>query len=190
MILQRLRDETRADHERLEAHIDLLGRPWSMAFYQQLLEKFYGFYAVIEPPIFAHGEWQPLVDVEKRLKLPMLDQDLKFLGLSEAEIQGLPRCEEVPPVGTFARALGTAYVLEGSTLGGQIITRHLKKELGVDVGQGISFFTSYGAEVGPMWREFTAVLESFDGDADEMTALVDAAEATFKTLDEWLADIL
>jgi heme oxygenase len=191
MILQRLRAETRAEHEALEGHIDLLGRPWSMDFYRRLLEKFYGFYAVIEPPLFSRPEWQPLgVDVGKRLKLPLLVEDLKFLGLGEAEIEELPRCANAPSIATFPQALGAAYVLEGSTLGGQIITRHLKKELGVEVGRGISFFMSYGAEVGPMWRQFTSVLDSFDGDAGEMAEIVDTAGATFRTFDEWLTDIL
>ncbi|RYG67449.1 hypothetical protein EON80_13565 [bacterium] len=193
MILQRLRDATRPDHERLEDHIDLLGRPWSMPFYRSLLSKFYGLYASIEPPTFSHAEWEKMgIDTASRLKLPSLVRDLHFLGLSDADIAALPLFNEAPKADTFASALGCAYVMEGSTLGGQIISRHLKQELGLELGpdNGLSFFASYGSEVGPKWREFTGVLDFYQGSEAEQTELIESAVKAFQAFDRWLADIL
>lgn len=191
MILQQLREQTRAEHELLEARIDLLGRSWSPLFYRSLLEKFYGFYSVIEPQTFRFEEWRHLgINVEERRKIGLLTLDLQHAGLTSTEIEALPRCQNVPTLVCFAQALGCAYVLEGATLGGQIITRHLRGELGVAPESGSAFFFSYGDEVGPRWREFVEVLNSYESSADEQTALVDSARETFCALDSWLDEIL
>lgn len=191
MILNRLREVTRPDHERLESRIDLLGRAWSASKYQQLLEKFYGFYSVIEPPLFAHPEWQEMnIGIEKRHKTPMLHTDLICLGLDDNEVNALPRCENAPLSRGFAQALGSAYVLEGSTLGGQIITRHMKRELDIQPECGGAFFHSYGVDVGPMWREFVEVLNSYPLTDDEQDALLQTARETFCALEVWLDDML
>ncbi|MBW3637016.1 MAG: biliverdin-producing heme oxygenase [Armatimonadetes bacterium] len=191
MLLHLLRDATRREHEQLEARIDLLGRGWSLPFYRLLLQKFYGFYSVVEPPIFEREEWQQLgFDVESRRKTELLRRDLRHLGLSVNQIEALPRLENALPLSSFPRVLGCAYVLEGATLGGQVITRHLRREIGVEPEQGGAFFASYGALVGPMWRDFVALLDTFPVSADEQSALLESARATFRALDEWLGDIL
>jgi heme oxygenase len=191
MVLQRLRVETRPAHERLEKNIDLLGRKWTLEFYRHLLEKFYGFYFIVEPPIFAHSQWELTgIDSNMRRKTHLLSQDLKFLGLKSKEITDLPVCKNAPIAETFAQALGCAYVFEGSTLGGQVITRHLQRELAIEPNHGASFFTSYGRKVGSMWHDFTNVLNSCElSEADE-NSLVQYACTTFDSFDDWLHDLL
>ncbi len=184
MVLSKLREQTRSAHEQLEASIGLLERDWSLLFHHVLLQKFYGFYAAIEAPMFAHSQWESVgIAVGKRRKTSLLERDLEFLGLSGAAIARLPRCPDAPLPVDFTQALGCAYVLEGSTLGGQIITRHLKRELGIEAGSGATFFASYGAEVGPMWREFVGVLNTYPLDEPQQDALVSSAEATFRAFD-------
>lgn len=191
MILQRLREATRPDHERLEKNIDLLGRPWSMEFYESLLRKFYGMYAVVEPPTRKYHEWQEIgVDMTQRAKLPALIQDLQALGLSQQEIESLPHYSGDAQVTSFAGALGSAYVMEGSTLGGQIISRHLTKELGLQKETGLAFFGSYGEDVGPMWREFTSGLNAYQAPETEKEEVIASAVATFRAFDRWFSDIL
>ncbi len=76
------------------------------------------------------------------------------------------------------------YVLEGSTLGGTMISRRLRQSLGLHPGSGggAQFFFSYGPQVGRMWRDFTAALEAYsEGNAhgkDE--EIVASAQATFR----------
>jgi heme oxygenase len=190
MILTRLRESTRAAHENLESQIDLLGREWSAYYYQQLLQKFYGFYAVVEPPLWAHPHWQEQnISIQNRSKLGLLHTDLKYLGLSDNQVAALPRCGCISPPHSFPQVLGSAYVLEGATLGGQIITRHLNQELGIQPECGGAFFHSYGANVGPMWREFVEVLNTYPANEEEQVALVTSACDTFSSLEVWLSDI-
>jgi heme oxygenase len=191
MILDRLRAETRPAHERLEQHIDLLGRSWSPAFYHSLLRKFYGFYAIVEPRIWNRPEWCQLHSrIEERRKLGLLHRDMVDMGHSTEEIALLPLCSRAPAPSSFAGVLGCAYVLEGATLGGQIITRHLRHEMRLEEGRGCAFFASYGEATGPMWREFTEFLNSQPLSRAEADSLIENARNTFDSLDEWLADIL
>ena len=190
MILQQLRDATRLDHQQLEARINLLERDWSLEFYRALLEKFHGFYAPLEPAIFAHPQWQQAkFAIESRRKLHWLHSDLQFLGLNTPQIGALPHCKYLPRADTFARALGCAYVLEGSTLGGQIIARHLKTQLNLPPN-GCRFFTAYGAQTGAMWRKFIAVLNAYESSEREQNELLESASATFRALECWLDETI
>lgn len=57
-----------------------------------------------------------------------------------------------------ASFLGAMYVMEGSTLGGQYIARHLERVLTLKPGEGDAYFRGYGDRTGEMWRSFKAVL--------------------------------
>ena len=48
--------------------------------------------------------------------------------------------------------LGALYVLEGATLGGQVLRREMAQRLGVNADNGGAFLDVYGAETGRRWR--------------------------------------
>ena len=85
------------------------------------------------------------------LEPPLLDLDLR--ALEHAPLPNVP-----PPTWLTgeADAWGCAYVLEGATLGGQVVTRHLRRTGFPD--NTLHFYRSYGEQVGPRWRTFGALL--------------------------------
>jgi len=86
---------------------------------------------------------------------------------------------------TLPAALGTLYVTEGATLGGQLISRQLERHLGLCDGRGYAFFQSYGSGIGVMWRRFLAELRRHD--TPEMRpAIIAGAIDTFATFEHWL----
>jgi heme oxygenase len=97
----------------------------------------------------------------------------------------IPLCKALPLLEPPSRALGSLYVLEGATLGGQIISRHLQATLGLNQKRGAAFFNGYGSENGQMWREFGKTLtESTETKADPSQVLK-GAEETFRSLEIW-----
>ena len=76
------------------------------------------------------------------------------------------------------------YVLEGATLGGQVIGRHAAAH-GLDAA-GLSFFRSYGADVGPMWRRFCEILEMHCRGAEAQSGAVFGALQAFEHLEAWI----
>ncbi|WP_375743198.1 biliverdin-producing heme oxygenase [Corallococcus interemptor] len=190
-LLQRLKTETRPHHERTEGVVRLMDAHLTPAGYQRQLESFHGLYAPLEALLAAPlTALEPELDWEARWKTPLLEADLRAMGHDTASLARLPRASSLPALPGLAEALGCAYVLEGSTLGGQLLLRHLARHFGADARVGtFAFFRAYGAQVGPMWRAFGEALtrasaraasESFDA------AVVQGARDTFDTFAAWL----
>ena len=198
MLLHRLRHETRSLHDQLERHprlAPLTTDALSREAYGELLERLLGFYEPLEARLATQEAPVALAD---RWKTPLLVRDLHALGRSPA---ALPRCAALPEVCSAEHVLGCLYVLEGATLGGAVIRRHLARNLGVTPEAGGAFYASYGANVGPMWKAFCAGVEAYEvgrwrpamrrqdrapTDARAADAVVGAARATFVALDDWL----
>jgi heme oxygenase (biliverdin-IX-beta and delta-forming) len=161
----------------------------SIHTYTALLQKLFGYYKPLEERIAALPGWHNLpVDLGRRQKAPLLARDLLWLKVTQPQLSQLPQCERLPEVKSITQALGCLYVLEGATLGGQIIGRHLKKNLALDENRGCAFFCSYGDEVGLMWKCFRETLSSHcskHGRTEEEQLVTSACE-TFVSLDYWL----
>jgi len=82
-------------------------------------------------------------------------------------------------------AWGSLYVLEGSTLGGQVIEAALAAQAG-SPASGLTYFNDRGRRTGALWRETKQVIESHakTGDPDQMVV---GAVRAFETLIDWLA---
>ena len=120
---------------------------------------------------------------ERRQKGRWLEEDLAQLGIRS--VSELPQCRDLPNVETWAQAVGAMYVLEGSTLGGRHISAMLRTS---DIPVGAQrFFSSYGAEVGAMWRSFCAIGNQLSAPAEQEVAVANA-RATFASMQLWLQD--
>jgi heme oxygenase len=183
MLFERLRLETRALHESIERHLPVLHTEFTSKQYRQLLVRYLGFYTPVEERLTAlRGDGLTVFD-EGRRKRPLLLRDLHMLG----ETDDVPECGAIPQLVNVSQGVGCLYVLEGSTLGGQIISRHLHAKLGITAESGGAFFASYGAELGKRWKDFRERLgadERMQRDADEIVA---AARDTFSCFEAWLA---
>lgn len=178
-LLSRLKDETRVAHERVERRLDLDSRLASHAAFARLLARLHGFYDPIEA---ALGDYQD----DRRRKANWIREDLSALGWSTADIAAIPRCESLPAIRNRADAAGCQYVLEGATLGGQVIRRAVADRLGLRPGAGCSFFAAYGDRVGAMWNEFRDEVEANPWTAAEQDQIVETAQLTFLAMDDWI----
>jgi heme oxygenase len=180
----RLRSATADAHRRLETALDLLAPPLSHARFIALLKRWRGFHAVWEPAIDGHGALRDLM--AGRYRLDLIDRDLTALGLPRAQIEAAPMCPAAAGLAASAEiALGSLYVLEGSALGGQIISRALKTAPWLPPG-GLSYFDPYGPETGVMWRGFQAALTAMSSPRADPLVEQGAAD-TFALLEGWLA---
>lgn len=179
-MLARLRAATRLAHDRLEAETGLMSRPFDRAAYRRQLERFHGFWQGWQPAVATLLRDEEFLRPRRRLHL--LAADLLSLGLAPDAIAALPACRP-PELGCAAAAMGSLYVMEGSTLGGRLILRHVERHLGLSGGG--SYFTGYGDRTGAMWRSFLARLDQWP--AAEAERIVCGAKATFEQLGWWFA---
>ncbi|MDY3552961.1 biliverdin-producing heme oxygenase [Gemmata sp. JC717] len=182
-ILVRLREETRAEHSAAARAIDLLNATLDIVYYRKVLDIFYGYYRPLENTICEFGDWsEPSLSPHDRTKSHLLAEDISALGGASAE---LPLCADVPHIAHTADGLGCLYVLEGATLGGQIICRHARDVLRLTPATGCRFFHGYGERTGDMWRAFGTTLTGYARDGATQDRVVAAARDTFVTLRQW-----
>jgi heme oxygenase (biliverdin-IX-beta and delta-forming) len=183
-IVALLRPQTQDAHSELEAQLGLLEQPASTEYYAHLLSRFLGFHLVWEEDLKAFPALAR--ELEGRSRLRHLRHDLRTLGVTDAGISSVPLCGDAHNLtANEARALGSFYVLEGSTLGGQLITRHLSSAHGLPT-EGLSYFNPYGSRTGEMWRSFRRWLE-IQAQHHAASDIVAGARATFVVLQKWLA---
>jgi len=87
--------------------------------------------------------------------------------------------------------VGTLYVVEGSTLGGQLIAKHLAKNLGITPETGGRFFGGYGENTVNFWTDFLDFAADIDQDDALCLSAKNMACETFRlflqTLDNFSA---
>jgi len=194
-ILPRLRAETRGEHDAVEQVLDLMSDTLTHRIYLQRLEQFYGFYAPLEKALQSHGKSladrackSPVSEaissaLAARLnKTAHLQQDLYHLGIAT---HGLPLCRDLPPLNSQPDVLGCLYVMEGATLGGLMITRHVRAALGITPATGGSFFQGYGDDTGRMWQGMRQLLVAGSSDTATENNIVSSAISTFACLRGW-----
>ncbi len=188
MILQLLRDGTASLHQLVEQAVDIPGHLGSVPAYTAMLAQFHGFYAPLEERLTGIGGFESAgLDIAGRCKAPLIRDDLRVLGHSPEAVTALPVCPDLPAVDTLAEALGCLYVLEGSTLGGQFISRQVHRALGMTPETGGRFFHGYGDKTGEMWQTFRAAVTGFVVSPADQDAAVAAAKDTFQKLHRWIA---
>lgn len=182
--LGHLREATAALHREAERHVRILDPDATDATYVRYLARMYGVHAAIEDAFAASG---PLADAgfdaTARRKRDWLARDLAHFGVVASQ---LPRCQALPALPDLAAAVGAAYVIEGSTLGGAFIVARMRPRLGHLLAVASAFLTGHGAATGPMWRAFVALAERALDDEPRRAAAAAAARATFTTLIAWL----
>jgi heme oxygenase len=188
-VLTELRTATAAEHEQVENTLGLMDPELGRDRLVAVLTRLHAFWTAAEAGLDAWARRQP-ADAEavawsRRRRAHLFAQDLHALG-AEPDAAAQPA---LPAVEDIDQALGRLYVLEGSTLGGTFISRHLATlpTLGPDVRLGA--FSPYGAETGAMWHAYRRVTRervAVGGDADRV---VGAARATFTALAAWCAPV-
>lgn len=188
MILKQLKESTAEMHEQLESLVSVLDESGTIDSYKVLIARFFVLYRAIEGALPAEELRAKGYDLSVRAKLPSLEKDISALGIESSEdLAGIAEPLSID-IRSLDRAFGAAYVLEGATLGGQVISRHLDAALGIGPANGGAFFNSYGKEVGPMWKEFGAAITAFAEAGADNAAIIEGAKDTFELFIRCFAD--
>ena len=182
-VLQQLRLATAVQHKALEARLPLTHSRLDLDTYKRIIEAYYGFHVPLQQSMERFLAPQTIDPA--RQKIPSLIKDLRALGLSETQIHALPLCTDLPAIDSIAQLLGVMYVMEGATLGGQVLRRIIAERLAIDADSGGEFLDVYGRDTGRLWKAFLMQLAEFDAPLHN-AAVVGAACATFECFQTWL----
>jgi len=195
---QYLRDGTHAEHVRLNQHPLLNGitrSSYALTSYQQVLQAYFYFYRDIEAAIDrALAAGLSRFAYEARRKLPWIVSDLACFGIDARRLEGRPEALRGGlDFATEAELMGALYAIEGSTMGGQVISSALAVHLGLTPATGARFFHAYGEQTMPLWQDFETFMNAVvDHDNERLRALA-AAKSIFammeSVLDEYFVRI-
>jgi heme oxygenase len=179
-----MRAATRAEHEAVETALDLLDPDLSRPRLAIALRLLHGFWAAAEAGLQAWADRSPddarAVGWPRRRRAGLFAADLRALG---GRAGGRPVLAEVADTDS---ALGRLYVLEGASLGGQAIDRHLAA-LPTLAAVRLHAFTPYGAETGGMWAAFRRAARERVAAGGVADAMIRSARGTFGALAGWCA---
>lgn len=179
-----LREATQDLHDTLEKRLDLTRLDRDLAHYRTYLERTYGYYLPLEQQLLRVSHSQSwFSEVLTRSKATALHEDLRWLGVSQQAIELLPVAERLPTIKSLDDVLGVLYVVEGATLGGQILARHFNNRWGIVRHCGATFVSVYGDQTVDKWARYLRWLEASTLD---LNRVIVAARETFQTLTAWL----
>jgi heme oxygenase (biliverdin-IX-beta and delta-forming) len=181
----RLRSSTREVHLELERHLALLGEDLSMIRYRRIIALFYGFYRPMEAGLDRLELLAPHRAFPLRARTELLKRDLLALGWGERAISEIPTCADLPDLRTAENFAGCLYVLEGASLGGQAIIRHLRERLELTDHGGAAFFAGDGSLTAARWKCVLAWLEHISHSGLRAEQIVTSACQTFRALARW-----
>lgn len=148
--------------------------------YATLLKRLYQFYYPLENELQKLIKKSDIPDIKKRQHHFRLLQDINVIDNSFDKIPTKKNIE----IKNLSYAFGVLYVIEGSTLGGQIITKMLVKQL--QTNQNVtSYFYSYGNETQDMWSSYKKSVLALENKIDSQE-MINGAKDTFDSLREWL----
>ena len=184
---------TRETHERLHDNIAfarLLRGDMTRAAYRRLLAGLLGLHDPIETalerlagdPLLA---WRSPGRALSRGGL--LRDDLQALGLDPREIAAAPRADSLLPLLTDApSALGCAWVVEGSALGGRVMAAKVGAIADLPPnGGGRAFFASDTGQPA-RWRGCCDAVETCGLQPEGLATMICSAMATFAAFQLWL----
>lgn len=185
-VLRALRTQTANSHHRVEASLNLRDAAMTLAQLQSSVGLLAEFWAEAERGLDAWAEAFPdharVLEWSRRRRAAAFADDVRRLG-------GVPTAVPVglhlAPVTGVAQALGRLYVLEGSSLGGQLINAAFA---GREAGDPLSRIRlrgldPYGAANASMWQSFRRYLNDWVDAGGDAAAVVEAGVVTFAALE-------
>lgn len=173
-MLDRLREATKAQHEALEGENlanKIMDHTITESEYQLLLLQNFAAYAATEEAI------APYLSSYSSTKTEAIKLDLQSLGVATAETSLEFECSNE------AEAVGAAYVVEGSAMGGLMIGKELKNCPDLAHLPEQNFFSGKRDQV-KSWNEFLKFLRKRDFSEDEKSMAAKKAQQTFDLFEE------
>lgn len=179
MLSNFLKENTQKQHQLLEDKFNsnkIFEKSYSVGDYKRLIGLNYQFLLNYENAIHAalSDDLKDQLDINSRLKLPIITKDAQNLGLDQN------RNENLQPISSEAEALGMLYVIEGASLGGNVIKKQLQKNPDFSTVD-FHYFGMYGDQIGMFWKNFTSTINNYFSE-EQYSEVLKGAERAYAEL--------
>lgn len=179
MLSNFLKENTQKQHQLLEDKFNsnkIFEKSYSLEDYKRLIGLNYQFLLNYENAIHAalSDDLKDQLDINSRLKLPIITKDAENLGLDQN------RNENLQAISSEAEALGMLYVIEGASLGGNVIKKQLQKNPDFS-NVDFHYFGMYGDQIGMFWKNFTSTINNYFSE-EQYSEVLKGAERAYAQL--------
>lgn len=157
LLSEYLKENTKQFHDHVEAKYQsqrIFDKSYTLDHYRKIIWFNYLFHLNFEKIVFEkiNEETAKAIQLEARRKLNLLEIDLENLSLERNKPDDLIFVENE------AEAMGVLYVMEGSSLGGNVIKKQLSANpYFADVN--FNYFGCYDQKTGEYWKNFKEILD-------------------------------
>lgn len=186
MIANLLRNQTSDKHNELESLMfvsEIMNGSLRIPDFKKLLIVNYIIHHKLEKKLanMLDTEIFERLQMRTRFKLAALEKDLDYWAIDTTSLPDLD-FELFVPQKNNAEVLGALYVLEGATLGGNVIKKHILKNSDfAHHKDGLNYYGVYGDELGSKWKTFVEVLNESVTEVDYQLC-INSANNTFNNL--------
>ncbi|RZJ65744.1 MAG: heme oxygenase [Flavobacterium sp.] len=185
LFIEQLRARTSAAHKSLEqlpVSSSILDPSVTKEQYAHYLQLMYDVVKSLETTIYPLIE-RIIPNLSDREKSRNIENDLHVLGYQTPDANTTVFSTENLSV---PFALGIAYVVEGSTLGGRFILKNIESVLGFDENSGATYFAGYGNKTGSRWKNFLESVTGYAVSGDSSGEIIEGAEFAFNRIGKHL----
>ncbi|MCE7054496.1 biliverdin-producing heme oxygenase [Algoriphagus sp. AGSA1] len=178
----RLKEATSTLHQELEnlpVSKSILENTISSHEYLRYLDRMHDVVCEIENKLFPILQERGIL-LQDRKKTKWIEKD--FIELEYKKNRANEVFIELNEDISTGYALGILYVIEGSTLGGRIISKHVQRTLGYTPDNGAAYFAGYGEDTGLFWKKFMTILGDFEKKNLAGDEIIEGAKYAFKAI--------
>lgn len=187
-----LRSETAEIHEQLHrvaSFQGLLDGNMSLEHYVALMTRLHGFYVPLDRSVLAACSRTDVFQGQfcYQPRAEMLAQDLATLGVSPGQVESNETCVDINSIETAEALAGVIYVIEGSVLGGAMISKAINHLPLSENVKRKNYWTWCRINGKARWAMTLQFVDELDCQGVDRALMVDAAKATFAAMHKWLA---
>lgn len=172
----RLKTETRQAHEEVEAAFDFSAATATLAGYLNALQRTRAAHGcVLESLHESTAPHRHRLEAEVQMRHGRLDDDLQHFGATPQ-----PGYRHRLALNDDFALLGCEYVQRGSALGGLVILKQLRTNMGPMAAGGTRYFLGDGPRTAEEFALFRQRLDEIDADEPNISAIIASANATFQ----------
>lgn len=152
--------------------------------YIEYLFKIYRFTSLVELRFYEYEDMfeDNKIDIESRCHSNKALSDLKNLGINTKSIE-FENPKRIPKMDNFSKAFGILYLLEGSTMGGGVISSKLQNS--GFATNALTYLKPYGESSMQKWSEFLYSFEKYASDKSVQTDIILSVCEGYLLLKEW-----
>ena len=182
-LMQRLKQETAAEHERMESLMQRSEAFASKENYAQFTLSQYYFQKDVEHLYQDPAVEQLIPDLDVRGRSEAALQDLADLGL-EPQQQGI-----FTAAVSYPQSLGWIYVSEGSTLGAAFLFKEAQAKFGYSADFAARNLAAYPEGRAVVWKRFKQTLDEADFSPQQQQQIIEGALQGFQRFGALLAQL-